>query len=60
MTTYANLMKGSVSGPVILAGDPAGSLLIQVQSAAQPHFSQLTADELTLVTEWIQAGAPEK
>jgi len=60
VTTYTSLLKGSESGPVILAGDPAGSLLIQVQSAAQPHFSQLTADELTLVTEWIQAGAPEK
>jgi nitrate/TMAO reductase-like tetraheme cytochrome c subunit/mono/diheme cytochrome c family protein len=60
VTTYANLMKGSESGPVIVAGDPAASLLVQVQSAPQPHFSQLTADELKLVTEWIQAGAPEE
>ncbi len=59
VTTYAGLMKGSVSGPVIVAGDPAGSLLVQVQSAAQPHFSQLTSDELKVVNDWIQAGAPE-
>ncbi len=59
MTTYASLMQGSESGPVIVAGDVAGSLLIQVQSAAQPHFSQLTSDELKLVSDWIAAGAPE-
>jgi len=60
VTTYASLMKGGVDGPVIVAGDAAGSLLIQVQTAAQPHFSQLTPDELKLVSDWIGAGAPEK
>jgi nitrate/TMAO reductase-like tetraheme cytochrome c subunit len=60
LTTYQTAMAGSVNGPVILPGNPSGSLLIQKQSGAQPHFGQLTPDELKLVTEWIQAGAPEK
>jgi nitrate/TMAO reductase-like tetraheme cytochrome c subunit/mono/diheme cytochrome c family protein len=60
LTTYASAMKGGTDGPVIIAGDPASSLLIQKQSGAQPHFGQLTPDELALVTAWIQAGAPEK
>ncbi len=60
LTTYASLMKGGNDGPVILAGDPAGSLLIQKQSGPQPHFGQLTPDELALVTSWIEAGALEK
>jgi hypothetical protein len=45
---------------VIVAGDAAGSLLIQGQTAARPHFGQLTPDELKLVSDWIAAGAPEK
>jgi len=60
VTTYASLMKGGSDGPVVVAGDAAGSLLIQVQTAAQPHFSQLTPDELQLISDWIEAGAPEK
>ncbi len=59
VTAYASLMKGSEDGPVIVPGDPAGSALIQVQTEAQPHFAQLTSDELKLVTDWILAGAPE-
>jgi len=60
LTTYATAMKGGTDGPAILAGDPAGSLLIQKQSGAQPHFGQFTPDELKLTTAWIEAGAPEK
>jgi hypothetical protein len=59
-TTYAQTMKGSKSGAVIVPGDPHNSLLIQKQSGSQPHFSQLSPAELKLVTDWIAAGAPEK
>jgi hypothetical protein len=44
---------------VILPGDADGSLLIQKQSGAQPHFGQLTPDELAVVRQWIASGAPE-
>lgn len=60
LTTYQTTMQGSQNGPVIVPGDPAQSLLIQKQSGAQPHFGQLTPEQLQLVIDWIKAGAPEK
>lgn len=56
--TYADAMKGSKNGVVILPGDSANSMLVQVQN--EKHFGQFTAEELALVIEWIDAGAPEK
>lgn len=60
LTTYSGAMKGSTNGLVIVPGDPEGSLLVQKQSGEQPHFGQLSGEELKLVTEWIKSGAPEK
>jgi hypothetical protein len=59
LTSMAGVLEGGTSGPAIVPGDPQGSLLVQIQSADQPHFSQLTPDELSLVVEWIAGGAPE-
>jgi nitrate/TMAO reductase-like tetraheme cytochrome c subunit len=59
MLTYADLMKGSSNGPVIIPGDSAHSVLFQVQSAGG-HFANLTAEELEIVKQWIDSGAPEK
>ena len=53
-------MKGSVNGPVIIPEMLPGSPLVQKQSGPTPHFGQLTPEELTLVIDWINAGAPEK
>ena len=58
MLTYASLMDGGSSGPVIIPGDAAGSILFQVQSAGG-HFSNLTSEELEIIGQWIDAGAPE-
>lgn len=58
LTTYAGLMKGGKDGAVIIPGNSAASLLVKIQSAQ--HFANLAAEELTLVTQWIAAGAPEK
>jgi nitrate/TMAO reductase-like tetraheme cytochrome c subunit/mono/diheme cytochrome c family protein len=60
LTTYATALKGGKDGPVIVPGDPAKSLLIQKQSGATPHFGQLSASEMQLVSDWIKAGAPEQ
>jgi nitrate/TMAO reductase-like tetraheme cytochrome c subunit len=60
MTSYAGLMKGGEDGVVIVPGDPQNSLLVKKQSDTQPHFGQLTPEELKLVMDWIQAGAPEQ
>jgi hypothetical protein len=59
MLTYAGLMKGGADGAVIVPGDSAGSKLVQVQSAGN-HFANLTAEELAVIQQWIDAGAPEK
>ena len=60
LTTYQTAMQGGVDGPVIVPGDANASLLVQKQSGSTPHFAQFTSEELTLVINWINAGAPEK
>ncbi|MFN2121695.1 MAG: cytochrome b/b6 domain-containing protein [Anaerolineales bacterium] len=59
LETYADAMKGGQDGPVIVPGDSAGSVLVQVQSQGG-HPGQLTPQELELVRTWIDSGAPEK
>jgi mono/diheme cytochrome c family protein len=59
LSTYQTAMAGSSSGPVIVPGDLAASLVVEKQSGDQPHFGQLTPDELETVIAWIEAGAPE-
>ena len=59
MLTYEGLMKGGEDGPVIVPGNSAGSRLVQVQSTGK-HFANLTAEELAVIKQWIDAGAPEK
>jgi hypothetical protein len=44
---------------VITPGDANTSRLVQVQRAAQPHFAQLSGEELQILVDWIDAGAPE-
>ena len=58
LTTYAGLMKGGKNGAVIVPGDSAGSLLVQIQSSQ--HFANLSSADLDLVKQWIDGGAPEK
>jgi len=59
-STYETTMAGGVNGPVIIPGDPEGSLLIQKQSGETPHFGQLTPEELDLFIDWISNGATQK
>ena len=59
LLTYETLMYGGADGAVILPGVSADSILFQVQSAGT-HFAKLTSDELEIVKQWIDAGAPEK
>jgi nitrate/TMAO reductase-like tetraheme cytochrome c subunit len=59
LSEYSSALEGSDSGPVIVPGDPEGSLLVQKQSGDTPHFGQFSPEELELVIDWIEAGAPE-
>jgi mono/diheme cytochrome c family protein len=59
LTTYEGLFTGGESGPAVTPGDTDSSLILEILSGPQPHFAQLTTQEFDLLTEWIQAGAPE-
>lgn len=59
LATYANLMAGARSGVVIVPGNADQSLLVKVLSQGE-HRQRLDSEQLSSVTEWIQAGAPEK
>ena len=59
LSSYADAMTGGASGPVINPGDAANSLLVMKQQAGG-HPGQLTPEEIALIIEWINAGAPEK
>lgn len=57
LSTYAAAILGGEDGPVILPGDSANSLLVQIQS--KQHFANFSTEELDIIKNWIDAGAPE-
>jgi uncharacterized membrane protein len=59
VASYEALMAGSQHGAVIIPGDPANSLLIQlIQQGKMPkRGTKITADQLQILIDWIQAGA---
>ena len=59
LATYSDALRGGVSGPVIVPGDGANSLLV-IRQEAGGHPGQLTSEEIAQVIEWIDAGALEK
>lgn len=59
LLTYASAMQGAKDGPVIIAGNPDGSKLVQIQKAGG-HPGQLSSDELAQIINWIASGALEK
>ncbi len=56
---YNDLLEGGDSGASVIPGNPDGSLLVQKQTGEQPHFAQLTPEEILNLIAWIDAGAPE-
>jgi len=58
LSTYEDAMRGGSSGPAIVPGDGANSLLV-IRQQAGDHPGQLTPEEITQVIEWINAGALE-
>lgn len=58
LESYASLMAGGKSGPVILAGNSAGSpLVLKIQSGH--HNEAWSEEDFQRVKAWIDAGAPE-
>lgn len=60
LSTYADAMKGGTTGPIFVAGDAANSLLITKFESGKHLYAQLTPEEIALITDWINAGMPEK
>ena len=63
LDTAAAALKGSEDGAVIVAGQPAGSRLLQrvsdqdADTRMPPEGARLSDGEIKLISEWIQAGA---
>jgi mono/diheme cytochrome c family protein len=62
LSSYAGLMAGGARGAVITPGDAANSLLISLVSSGQMPKSgaQLTQDQVTMLENWVNAGATDK
>jgi hypothetical protein len=61
LRTRAGMLKGGESGPALVPGSSARSLVFDmIRKGEMPRGkdSQLTADELALVKAWIDGGAP--
>ena len=60
MNTYESLLEGSENGPVIDPGDAKHSLLIEkVTEGKMPKRGpKLTPAQIQILTDWINAGAP--
>ena len=59
MKTYTNLMAGSDNGPVIVPGDAAGSLLVELVSKQEmpKRGPKLTPPQVQLIVDWVNQGA---
>ena len=54
LTSYADVMAGGDGGPIVVAGDPDASVLIQQLEGG--HRSQSAAD-IAMLRAWISEGA---
>ena len=58
---YADLMRGGESGPVVVPGDPAASLLVaKIERRDRPPMPpkrRLSAAAIARIRAWIAAGA---
>lgn len=59
LSTYADLLNGGASGPVVVPGDGANSFFVTLQQAGG-HPGQLSTEEIALIQTWIDSGALEK
>jgi len=62
LDTYEDVMAGGDSGPVVVAGDPDASLIVQRLDGSTPpqmplDGPALSDNEINLVAQWIQEGA---
>ena len=64
LDSYANVMAGSQTGPVVIPGKPDESELVgRVRGIDQPRMPfgkpPLQEGEIGVIVRWVEAGAPE-
>ena len=61
LQTYADMMAGSANGPVVAAGDAAGSLLVDLVAKQKmpKRGTKLTPAQVLLITDWVNQGAQD-
>lgn len=66
MDTRESLLKGGHTGPAIVPGDPAASLLIKLirhegpkddPKDMPPKVDKLSAADIKIIEDWVKAGA---
>ena len=59
LSSYADLMAGSENGPVVVPGDAANSLLVElvVNQKMPKRGPKLTPPQVQIITDWAAAGA---
>ena len=61
LTSYKDVMLGSIYGAVVKPGDPEGSYLVELVSTGQmpKKGADLTKPQINAIIAWINAGAPD-
>ena len=59
LTTHANIMTGSDNGPVVMPGDAANSLLVEMVATQKmpKRGPKLTPPQVQLISDWVSQGA---
>ncbi len=60
LSSYADAMKGGVSGPSFVAGNSANSPVILKFEGGTHPYAALSAEEIALIKSWLDSGALEK
>jgi mono/diheme cytochrome c family protein len=61
LKSYAEVMRGSDNGPIVVPGDPANSFLIEqiVKGEMPKRGPKLLPAQIRAITAWVEAGAPD-
>jgi uncharacterized membrane protein len=59
LKTHASIMAGSNNGAVVIAGDAANSLLVEMVATQKmpKRGPKLTPPQIQLITDWVNQGA---
>jgi len=59
LRTHADIMAGSDNGPVVVPGDAANSLLVELVATQKmpKRGPKLTPPQVQLITDWVNQGA---